>query len=110
MQPRTSAGLVMYRIQNGQLEVLLAHPGGPLFAHKDEGHWTIPKGEIEPGEDFIATAIREFKEEAAIDISAQSELIELASIRHQSSRIVHARPIERECDDSFPLESCASDM
>ena len=61
--PRVSAGLLMYRIQDGKLQVLLAHPGGPLFKNKDDDSWTIPKGEIDPGEDLFMTAIREFEEE-----------------------------------------------
>ena len=64
--PRVSAGLLMYRIQRGELQVLLAHPGGPYFKNKDELAWTIPKGEIEPGEDFLETAKREFEEETGI--------------------------------------------
>src|SRR6185503_9972200 len=58
---KISAGLLMYRRPGGQLEVFLAHPGGPFFAAKDAGHWTIPKGELEPDEDHLSTAIREFK-------------------------------------------------
>jgi hypothetical protein len=52
--PRISAGLLMYRIKDGAIQVLLAHPGGPYFVNKDEGAWSIPKGEIEPGEDLLA--------------------------------------------------------
>ncbi|MFO0866553.1 MAG: NUDIX domain-containing protein [Gemmataceae bacterium] len=55
--PRVSRWvLLMYRIHDGKFQVLLAHPGGPLFQNKDEGHWTIPKGEIEPGEDLLEAA------------------------------------------------------
>jgi NUDIX domain len=54
--PRVSAGLLMYRIRDGKLQVLLVHPGGPFFKNKDEGAWTIPKGEVEPGEDLLAAA------------------------------------------------------
>jgi len=56
----------MYRIQDGKLQVLLAHPGGPLFKNKDKDTWTIPKGEIEPGEDMLETAKREFEEETSV--------------------------------------------
>ena len=63
MRSRTSAGLLMYRWKNGQLEVFLAHPGGPFFKTKDEGHWTIPKGEVDEGESLLETARREFQEE-----------------------------------------------
>ena len=61
--PSTSAGLLMYRLQNGELQVLLGHPGGPYFQHKDDDAWTIPKGETSPGEDLFVTALREFEEE-----------------------------------------------
>ena len=64
--PRISAGLLMYRFREGKLQVLLAHPGGPLFKKKDEGDWTIPKGEVEAGEDLLETAKREFKEETGV--------------------------------------------
>ena len=64
--PRVSAGLLMYRIQDGKLQVLLAHPGGPFFKNKDDGAWTIPKGEIEPGEDLLEAAKREFEEETGV--------------------------------------------
>lgn len=52
-RPRIAAGLLMYRIKGGKLQVLLAHPGGPLFKKKDEGAWSIPKGEVDPGEDLL---------------------------------------------------------
>ena len=64
--PRVSAGLLMYRIQDCELQVLLAHPGGPFFRNKDEGAWTIPKGEIEPGEELLEAAKREFQEETGV--------------------------------------------
>jgi predicted NUDIX family NTP pyrophosphohydrolase len=60
---RTSAGLLMFRRRNNQLEVLLAHPGGPLFAHKDDGICTIPNGEAASGEDLLTRAQIEFEEE-----------------------------------------------
>jgi len=81
MPARVSAGLVIYRLRNGRCEVFLAHPGGPYFAHKDDGHWTIPKGEIEPGEDLLAAARREFREETGIAIDAGATFIPLGFIR-----------------------------
>lgn len=60
---RRSAGILLYRRRDGVLEVLLGHPGGPWFARKDDGVWTIPKGEIDPGEDELAAAHREVAEE-----------------------------------------------
>ncbi len=71
---KRSAGLLLWRRsdagQGGHIEVLLAHPGGPFFAKKDDGHWTIPKGELEPGEDEWAAAQREFGEELGIGVPA----------------------------------------
>src|SRR5688572_29425205 len=90
MRSRTSAGLVLYRMRDGELEVFLAHPGGPFFLHKDEGHWTIPKGEVEPGEDMLATAIREVQEETGLEVSKDSRFTELGSIKQKGGKIVHA--------------------
>jgi predicted NUDIX family NTP pyrophosphohydrolase len=59
--PRLSAGLLMNRIRDDKLQVLLAHPGGPFFARKDDGYWTIPKGEPDPNEDLLDAAKREFE-------------------------------------------------
>ena len=90
MNSRVSAGLVLYRKRDGQLEVFLAHPGGPFFARKDEGHWTIPKGEVESGEDMLATATRELKEETGLAIEKGTNFIELGSIKQKGGKIVHA--------------------
>ena len=84
---RTSAGLLMYRLRDGMLEVYLAHPGGPFFQYKDNGHWTIPKGEVAPGEELLATAIREFKEETGLE--SRGEYIPLGYIRQRGGKIVH---------------------
>lgn len=105
MRSRISAGLVMYRICNGALEVFLAHPGGPFFARKDAGHWTIPKGEIESDEDYLATAMREFKEEVGIEIDPKSKFIDLGSIRQKGGKTVHAWGVAGDCDDSAPCKS-----
>ena len=64
--PRISAGLLMYRIRDGKLQMLLAHPGGPFFQNKDDGAWSIPKGLVEEGEDRLEAAKREFLEETSI--------------------------------------------
>ena len=64
--PQISAGLLMYRIRDGIVEVLLAHPGGPLFRNKDDGAWSIPKGEPHQDEDLLLTAQREFDEETGL--------------------------------------------
>lgn len=79
----------MYRWREGGLEAFLAHPGGPFFARKDNGHWTIPKGEVQEGEDLLETAKREFQEETGMKPVADL-FIPLGSIRQKGGKIVHA--------------------
>ena len=86
--PKVSAGLLMYRVRNGRPEVLLVHPGGPLFAGKDAGVWTIPKGEIEAGEDELAAARREFEEETGL--RAEGPFLPLGSITQKGGKVVLA--------------------
>jgi predicted NUDIX family NTP pyrophosphohydrolase len=90
-----SAGLLAFRRRNG-LEVLLAHPGGPFWAKKDAGAWTIPKGLAEPGADLIETARREFTEET--NLVPNRELIELKPVVQKSGKIVHAWAVEADFD------------
>jgi predicted NUDIX family NTP pyrophosphohydrolase len=108
MPPRVSAGLLMYRIQNGKLQVFLAHPGGPLYKHKDDGHWSIPKGEPPEGETLIDAAIREFEEETGLN--PHGPYTELGWIRQKGGKIVHAWAFEGECDDSQPIRSNMFEM
>jgi predicted NUDIX family NTP pyrophosphohydrolase len=98
-----SAGLLMYRMRGGQLEVFLAHPGGPLFKNKDEGHWSIPKGEIEPDEELLGAAIREFEEETGLD--PRGDFIELGAIQQKGGKIVHAWAFPGDWDETRPLQS-----
>jgi len=100
---KVSAGLLMYRRRDGELQVFLAHPGGPFFARKDAGAWTIPKGEIEPGDDAVTTARREFAEE--IGLEAPHVLLPLGSIRQKGGKVVHAWAFEGECEDERPVQS-----
>ena len=90
-----SAGLLAFR-RKAELEVLLAHPGGPFWANKDEGAWTIPKGLVEPGDDLIATARREFTEET--NLSACGELIALSPVNQKSGKTVHTFAFEADFD------------
>ena len=76
---KVSAGLLLYRVRDERLEVLLVHPGGPFWAKKDLGSWTIPKGEIVPGEDPLAAAIREFEEE--LGFAPQGKSLKILSPR-----------------------------
>ncbi len=96
--PKLSAGILMYRIKAGAVEVLLAHPGGPLFQDKDDGAWTIPKGEPEAGEELLAAARREFSEEIGFD--PNGPFIALAPIQQKGGKIVHAWACEGDCDPS----------
>ena len=94
--PRISAGLLMYRIKEGAIEVLLAHPGGPCFVNKDEGAWSIPKGEPDADEDLLLTAQREFEEETGLKPSGP--FIPLNPIQQKGGKIVHAWAFEGDCD------------
>jgi len=95
--PKHSAGLILYR-GGSNLQVLLAHPGGPFYARKDLGVWSIPKGEADPGEDLLAAARREFQEE--LGFSPDGEFVPLGSVTLKSSKIVHAWAIEGQWDPS----------
>jgi predicted NUDIX family NTP pyrophosphohydrolase len=97
--PKVSAGLLMFRVRDGELEFLLAHPGGPFWKDRDAGAWTIPKGEIQPGEEPLAAAKREFEEE--VGLKPEGRLIELNPIRQKSGKIVHAWAFEGDWDPSL---------
>lgn len=94
--PRLSAGLLMYRIKDGILQVLLAHPGGPFFVKKDDGAWTIPKGEPEPEKDLLVTAQREFEEETGL--KPVGPFTPLKPIKQKGGKVVHAWAFEGDCD------------
>jgi predicted NUDIX family NTP pyrophosphohydrolase len=97
--PKQAAGILLYRQSPRGLEVLLAHPGGPLWARKDLGAWTIPKGQFGPEESALAAAQREFEEEmGAPPGGAGREFVELGSIRQPSGKIVHAFTAESDFD------------
>lgn len=93
---KLSAGLLMYRIRKGDVEVLLVHPGGPFFRNKDEGAWSIPKGEIEPEEDLLAAAQREFDEETSV--KPTGPFISLPSVKQKGGKTVHAWAFKSDCD------------
>ncbi|HEX6862560.1 MAG TPA: NUDIX domain-containing protein [Thermoanaerobaculia bacterium] len=97
--PKTSAGLLLFREASGGLEVLLVHPGGPFWSKKDEGAWSIPKGEFEEGEDPLEAARREFEEETGA--AAQGEAIPLGSLRQSSGKIVHAWAVRGDLDPAL---------
>jgi predicted NUDIX family NTP pyrophosphohydrolase len=93
---KVSAGLLMYRFQRGVVETLLVHLGGPFWTRKEEGAWFVPKGEVEPGEDVLAAARREFEEETGLE--PPEELIPLGSVKHKSGKTVFAWAFEGDCD------------
>jgi predicted NUDIX family NTP pyrophosphohydrolase len=93
---KESAGLLLYRIRDGAVEVFLVHPGGPFWAKKDEGAWTIPKGEPIPGEDHHAAAIREFAEETGL--KPAGDFRALPPIRQAGGKKVHAWALEGDID------------
>ncbi len=103
MKSRVSAGLLMYRFKEGELQIFLAHPGGPLFQRKDEGHWSIPKGEPPPGEALQAAAIREFEEETGI--LPRGPYIELGSIVQKGGKVVYGWAFEGDHDSAKPIQS-----
>jgi predicted NUDIX family NTP pyrophosphohydrolase len=94
---RTSAGILLWRRRDGRLEVLLGHQGGPHWVHKDLGHWTIPKGEVEGGEELVAVARREFAEETGYDLP-DTPLIALGEIRQKSGKLVLAWAAQGDLD------------
>jgi predicted NUDIX family NTP pyrophosphohydrolase len=96
-----SAGLLAFRRRNG-VEVLLAHPGGPFWARKDDGVWTIPKGLVEPGANLLDTAQREFAEET--NLAPQGPFVALEPVQQKSGKVVHAWALEAD----FDLASFAS--
>jgi predicted NUDIX family NTP pyrophosphohydrolase len=98
--PKQSAGLLMYRLRDGSREVFLVHPGGPFWAKKDLGAWSIPKGEYAEGEDPLDAARREFTEETGFDIAvaAHGEFIDLGVIRQAGGKLVSVWAVEGDCD------------
>ncbi len=103
-----SAGLLLYRRVDGRLQVLLAHLGGPFFAGKDTYAWGIPKGEVEPGEELLAAARREFAEETGL--APSGPFTALGSVKQKSGKVVHAWAAEGQFDpaglrsNTFELE------
>ena len=93
----TSAGLVLFRERDGILEVLLGHMGGPFWARRDEGAWSIPKGELEPGEEPLAGALREFAEELG-HAPPDGPVLELGEIRQKAAKRVIAFALEGDFD------------
>ena len=97
---RTSAGILCYRRRGTSVEVLLVRPGGPFWAKKDHGAWTIPKGEVGEGEALADAAGREFAEETGVTLAPGTPLRSLAPIRQAGGKLVHAFAVETDLDPS----------
>jgi predicted NUDIX family NTP pyrophosphohydrolase len=108
MPSKTSAGLLMFRVRNGTVEVLLVHPGGPFFQSKDNGAWTIPKGESTEGEDLLARARIEFEEE--LGIAPSGDWLKLGSVKQKGGKMVHAWAFAGDLEEGFELASNTFEM
>jgi predicted NUDIX family NTP pyrophosphohydrolase len=106
--PKKSAGILFYRFQNNLLELLLVHPGGPFWESKDQGAWSIPKGELNENEEMMAAAKREIKEELGID--ATGKFTELSSVKQKSGKVIYCWATQQDIDitkvksNNFELE------
>ena len=95
---KKSAGILLYRIMNEKMEVMLVHPGGPFWAKKDAGVWSVPKGEFNEEESTLEAARRECKEETGTEISG--EFLELSPVKLKSGKIIYAFALEHDLDTS----------
>jgi len=93
---KASAGVQLYRLAAAGVQVMLVHPGGPYWVRKDEGAWSIPKGEIEPGEEALAAARREFEEETGATVDG--EFVPLAPVKLRSGKVIHAWAVQADFD------------
>jgi predicted NUDIX family NTP pyrophosphohydrolase len=96
MSNKRTAGILMYRLRDHTIEVFLVHPGGPYWAKKDAGAWSIPKGEIDENEDFLDAARREFQEETGLAIDG--DFMALTPVKQTGGKVVHAWAVEGDCN------------
>lgn len=108
MAKNNSAGILLHRLRGSGIEVFLVHPGGPFWATKDAGAWSIPKGEFEAGEDPLEAAKREFKEETGFAV--EGNFIELTPVKQPGGKVVYAWAVMGDCEaesiksNTFSLE------
>lgn len=108
MAAKNSAGILLYRLRDSELEVFLVHPGGPFWAKKDAGAWSIPKGEFAEGEDPLSAAKREFEEETGFPL--EGDLVALTPLKQRGGKIIYAWAVQGDCDpgairsNTFSLE------
>lgn len=112
MPKRLSAGIVLFRRRtfDNAIEVLLVHPGGPYFRRKDDGFWTIPKGELEEGESPQRAACREFSEELGAPAPKLDELTDLGQVRQKGGKVVHGFAVAGALPDGWVLSSSTFEM
>ena len=103
---KVSAGILLYRRRGAGLELLLAHPGGPFWAHREAGAWTIPKGAADDGEDLLAAARREFAEETGSQLDGPFR--SLGSVRQRAGKLVHAWAVEGDLDPALAVSNTTS--
>ncbi len=96
MTKKESAGILMYRLRNGTVEVFLVHPGGPYWAKKDLGAWSIPKGQFSEGEERLSAAKREFQEETGF--LPEGDFVALTPVKQPGGKIVYAWAVKGDCD------------
>lgn len=96
MGRKLSAGILLYRIRNRAIQILLVHPGGPFWAKKDDGAWSIPKGEYDEGADVLEAAKREFHEETGFEV--QGETVPLIPVRQPSGKVISVWAVDGEID------------
>jgi predicted NUDIX family NTP pyrophosphohydrolase len=99
MSRKPSAGILVYRRHRGELQVLLVHPGGPLWAKRDAGAWSIPKGEVDPAESLLDAAQREFQEETGFTVAGEFQ--QLTPVRQRSGKVIHAWAVPGDCDPAL---------
>jgi predicted NUDIX family NTP pyrophosphohydrolase len=108
MATKNSAGILLHRLRGSEIDVFLVHPGGPFWAKKDAGAWSIPKGEFEAGEDPLEAAKREFKEETGFAV--EGNFIELTPVKQPGGKVVYAWAVMGDCEaesiksNTFSLE------
>ena len=95
----------MFRRTRGELEILLVHPGGPFFRNKDDGAWTLPKGEVAEGEELMERARIEFEEELGLSPASKAKRIELGSVKQKGGKTVYAWAFEGDCPAGFVAAS-----
>ena len=98
MTTKLSAGIVLYRMRDGECEVFLVHPGGPFWARKDDGAWSIPKGEYADGDDPLTTAKREFREETSFEVGDNFRA--LSPLKQPSGKVISAWAVEGDVDSA----------